>query len=184
VSQSKYTNNHLPLLWRFYSAHRKTLFSLVRSLSILSTSADELVIDVLKFVLDNEHKRGKYLPFEIELDFISNNWRSLVVKEVDGTEILVRQQLEVCIFSALATEFKTGDACVVGSESYADFRAQLLTPSECKPLIEEYCRQLGFPANPEDFVEYLRAELTRVAESVDRICSDGKQVTINSRKRQ
>jgi hypothetical protein len=173
------TNNYLPLLWRFYSAHRKTLFGLVRSLDILSTSADESVIDALKFVLDNEHKRGKYLPSGIELNFLSHHWRSLVVKEVDGKEVLVRQQLEICIFSSLATEFKTGDACVVGSLSYADFRAQLLTPSECEPMLEQYCQQLGFPANAEGFVAYLQQELTRVAESVDKICSDGKQFTIN-----
>jgi TnpA family transposase len=173
------TNNHLPLMWRFYSSNRKVLFNLVRSLDINSTSADESVLDALKFVLDNEQKRGKYLPFEIDLDFISNNWRSLVVRNIDGTEFLVRQQLEICVFSYLASEFKTGDACVVGSESYADFREQLLTHEECKPLIPEYCRQLGFPDNPQDFVEYLRAELTRVASSVDDICSDGKQLTID-----
>jgi TnpA family transposase len=173
------TNNHLPLMWRFYSPNRKVLFNLVRSLDINSTSADESVLDALKFVLDNEHKRGKYLPFDIDLDFISSNWRNLVVLEVDGTELLVRRQLEICVFSYLATEFKTGDACVVGSESYADFREQLLTHSECEPLISEYCRQLGFPDNASDFVEHLRVLLTQVATDVDEICSDGKQVTIN-----
>jgi hypothetical protein len=130
-------------------------------------------------VLDHEHKRGKLLPFKINLDFISNNWRNLVVKEVEGTKVLVRQQLEICVFSYLATEFKTGDACVVGSESYADFREQLLTLSECEPMIEEYCHQLGFPSNPEDFVEYLRSCLTLLATEVDLICADGKQITIN-----
>jgi hypothetical protein len=66
---------------------------------ILSTSADLSVIDALKFVLDNEHKRGKYLPFEIHLDFISNNWRTLVVKEVEGIKVLVRSSVRnLCIF--------------------------------------------------------------------------------------
>lgn len=86
---------------------------------------------------------------------------------------------EICIFSYLATEFKTEDACVVGSESYADFCEQLLTHSECEPLISEYCRQMGFPDNSNDFVEYLRRELTRVASEVDEISSDGKQLTIS-----
>lgn len=93
------TNNHLPLMWRFYSANRKALFSLVCSLDIHSTSADESGIDALKFVLDNEHKWGKYLPFEIDLDFVSNKWLTLVVKEVEGTKVLVRQQLKICVFS-------------------------------------------------------------------------------------
>ncbi|WP_449415980.1 Tn3 family transposase [Phormidium nigroviride] len=173
------TNNHLPLMWRFYSPNRKGLFSLVSCLDIHSTSADESVIDALKFILENEGKRGKYLPFNINLGFINKNWRSLVIKEVEGTQVLVRQQLEICVFSYLANELKTGDACVVGSESYADFREQLLTLPECEPLVEEYCSQLGFPANPEAFVEYLRSCLALLATQVDVICADGKQFTIN-----
>jgi len=41
----------------------KHFFSLVRSLDILSTSADESVMEALKFVLENQYKRAKYLPF-------------------------------------------------------------------------------------------------------------------------
>lgn len=173
------TNNYLPLMWRFYYNYRKLLFDLVRSMDISSTSADESVIDALKFLLDNQHKRGKYLPFDINLDFISKQWRTLVISEVDGTKVLVRQQLEICIFSYLALDLKTGDACVAGSESYADFREQLLSGAECEPLIEEYCSTVGFPSNPEDFVKYLCQELTTVAEKVDKICADDKQVKIN-----
>lgn len=173
------TNNHLPLMWRFYSPHRKVLFDLVRSLDILSTSADESVIDALSFILDNEHKRGRHLSFEIDLSFVGKQWRALVIQEVNGTQVLVRQQLEICIFSYLADDFKAGDACVVGSLSYADFREQLLKESECEPLISEYCRLVGFPDNAEDFVEHLRKLLTQVAEEVDAISAVEKQVTIN-----
>ncbi|MEO0844680.1 MAG: Tn3 family transposase, partial [Cyanobacteria bacterium J06643_5] len=96
-----------------------------------------------------------------------------------GTKVLVRQQLEICIFSYLALDLKTGDACVAGSESYADFREQLLSGAECEPLIEEYCSTVGFPSSPGGFVKYLRQELSEVAEKVDKICADDKQVKIN-----
>jgi len=43
----------------------KALFSLVRSLDILSTSADESVMEALKFVLENQYKRAKYLPLRL-----------------------------------------------------------------------------------------------------------------------
>jgi TnpA family transposase len=175
------TNNHLPLVWRFYSGHRKTLFDLVRSLDILSTSAEESVIKAVKFLLDNEHKRGQHLPPEIDLSFVGKHWRALIITFVKGKQVFKRQQLEICIFSYLAEDLKTGDACVVGSESYADFRDQLLSEAECTPLIEEYCSLLGYPNNPEDFVEYLRTELIRVSLEVDKICVDGKQLTINSK---
>lgn len=175
------TNNHIPLVWRFYSPHRKTLFDLVSCLDILSTSAEESVIDALNFVLDNQHKRGKHLPTGIDLDFVGKHWRSLIFTEIKGNQVLVRQQLEICIFSYLAEDFKTGDACVVGSQSYADFRDQLLSEAECQPLIQEYCSLIGFPSNPEDFVEYLRRELTQVSLTVDKICAVDKQITINSK---
>lgn len=175
------TNNHLPLVWRFYSPHRKALFDLVRSLDIHSTSADSSVIEALHFVLEHQHKRSKHLSWDGDLSFMSQNWRSLVIKEVNGSKVLSRQQLEICLFSYLATEFKTGDACVVGSESYADFREQLLSKSECEPLLEDYCRQLNLPDNGAGFVEYLRKQLTKVANEVDAFCADGKQFTINDR---
>lgn len=42
-------NNHLPLLWRFYSPHRRSLFSLVRSLDIRSTTQDRSLMQGLAF---------------------------------------------------------------------------------------------------------------------------------------
>lgn len=172
------SNNHLPLLWQFYSRHRKQLFALVRSVEIRSTTADESLIAALTFVLENEHRRTKWLKADLDLSFATYQWRSLVVSYQGNSKVLVRQQLEICIFTYLATELKTGDACVVGSENYADFREQLLSSTECERQLAAYCNELGFPATPEDFVNYLRLHLTQVAAEVDKICFDGKQVTI------
>jgi len=46
----------------------------------------------------------------------------------------------MCVFSHIASEFKTGDICTEYSEEYSDYRNQLLPLEECKQLIEEYCR--------------------------------------------
>ncbi len=168
------------MLWQFYSRHRKHLFALVRSLEIRSATADQSLMVALIFVLDNEHRRTKWLKANIDLSFATHQWRSLVVSYQGDTKVLVRQQLEICIFTYLATELKTGDACVVGSENYADFREQLLSSEECDQQLKAYCSELGFPATPETFVNHLRSHLTQVAAEVDKICSDGKQVTIRA----
>ena len=174
------TKNHFPLLWSFYSRYRKALFDLVSSLEIRSTSNEQSVMEAVQFVLDNQHKKSKFLEADLDLSFISDLWRKLVIVEVDGKKLLVRRQLEICIFSYLATELKTGDACVVGSENYADFRQQLLPWSECEPNIVEYCASLGIPDTPEKFVEQLQFQLTKVAREVDIICQQGDQITISS----
>ncbi|NJO97970.1 MAG: Tn3 family transposase [Pleurocapsa sp. CRU_1_2] len=173
------TKDHFPLLWSFYSPYRKALFDLVRSLEICSTSNEQSVIEAVQFVLDHQDRRSKFLKANLDLSFISDQWLKLVVVEVNGEELLVRRQLEICIFSHLAQELKTGDACVIGSENYADFRQQLLPWSECKSKITEYCASLGIPDTPEEFVSQLQNQLTTVARKVDIICSPGDQITIN-----
>lgn len=102
------SDNHLPLLWQFYSRYRKLLFGLVRSLDIRSTTQDQSLMSALTFVLEQEHRRGKWLPSGIDLSFIGDKWRRLVVKRQDDTEVLVRQQLEICVFTYLARFAKDG----------------------------------------------------------------------------
>ncbi len=138
------------------------------------------MIEALTFVLDHEHRRSRWLPIDkIDLSFISEQWRRLVVVCQGETKVLVRQQLEICIFTYLAAELKTGDACVIGSENYADFGEQLLSWAECEPQIEQFCKELGIAADPVTFIEQLQKRLTQVATEVDQICQDGTQVTIS-----
>lgn len=149
------------------------------SLEICSTSNEQSVIEAVRFVLDNQHRRSKLLKASLDLSFINDQWLKLVVVEVDGEELLVRRQLEICIFSHLAKELKTGDACVMGSENYADFCQQLLPWSECEPKLAEYCSSVRIPDTPEEFVSQLQKQLTTVAREVDIICQQGDQITIN-----
>ena len=173
------THNHLPLAWQFYSRHRKALFDLLRLLELRPTSAEQSLFTALEFLQGYEHRRVVHLPVEFELNFISENWRKLVVLEQDENIVLVRRQLEVCLFSYLATELKTGDICVLGSEAYADFREQLLSWEECQELLADYSQETGIPQTAEAFVQQLKTQLTQMATEVDNICQDGTQVTIS-----
>jgi len=174
-------DNHLPLLWRFYIPHRKALFSLMRSLDIRSTTQDQTVMELLAFVLRHEHRRQRHLPTDgIDLSFASAPWRRLVVVRQNDAELFVRPLLEICLFTYLAAELKTGDACVFGSEAFADFGEQLLAWDTCEPQIEQFCQELDIPATPETFVKHLQQWLTQVASTVDQVCKDGAQVTISA----
>jgi hypothetical protein len=92
---------------------------------------------------------------------------------------LVRQQLEICVFSYLATDLKTGDACVLGSENYADFREQLLPWAECEPLVADYCENLGIPSTSVQFIEHLKLKLTQFSLDVDQLCKTDDQVSVS-----
>jgi len=119
----------------------------INALKLASTSSDERLIKAVEFLLQNAHRRGVLLLAEVDLSFTSETWRKLVFVEHNNQTKMVRRHLEVCLFSYLAAQLKSGDICVFGSESYADYRLQLLTWSECELLVGEYCQNLDFPTD-------------------------------------
>jgi Tn3 transposase DDE domain len=98
--------------------------------------------------------------------FASVAWRKvLCVKAQPG--MLARRHLEVCVFSQLAAELRSGDVAVTGSDSYANLNSQLMSWQECAPLAARFCEQAGIPTEAADLVAYYKAQLTRTATEVD-----------------
>ncbi|EMX0193121.1 Tn3 family transposase [Bacillus cereus] len=170
-------NNYLPLLEKFYKNHRKTLFRLITLLEIDSTTQDYSLINALKFLLENEKRKVEHLPSDIDLSFASEQWKHTIRVE-KRTDLLYRKRLEICIFSYLASELKTGDLSVKGSEKYADYRQQLLPWEECQPMVEDYCNELELPSSPTNFVNRLKSWLISAAKTVDLNYPNNGQVII------
>lgn len=172
-------NNYLPLIWRFYKSHRWTFFRLIKALKFESTSSEQTVIQALNFLLENVQRRGEWLPATVDISFASSQWQKLILVQQNGQARIVRRHFEVCVFSYLAAELLSGDICVIGSEDYADYREQLLSWSECEPMVAEYCHTLGFANTASEFVTQLKSWLTATASSVDTAYPDNRQVVIN-----
>ena len=172
-------NNYFPLLWQFYKSHRSTFFRLLSALKFESTTSEQSVIEALNFILENQSRRGEFFNHTLDLDFASPQWQKLLVVEQGSKTKIVRRHLEVCVFSYLMAELRSGDICVQGSENYADHRQQLLPWSECLPLIDQYCQDLGFANNAVGFVEQLKSLLTDTALKVDAGYPDNRQLVIN-----
>ncbi len=58
--------------------------------------------------------------------FASEQWRK-VLRDKRRPGMLSRRHLEVCVFSHLAAELRSGDIAVAGSDSYANLHAQLMS---------------------------------------------------------
>jgi hypothetical protein len=52
---------------------------LVDSLEIRSTTQDQSLIEAVKFLLENQHRRGEWLPKSIQLDFAGELWQRQVL---------------------------------------------------------------------------------------------------------
>lgn len=172
-------NNYFPLLWQFYKSHRSTFFRLLGALKFSSTTNEQSVVEALNFILKNQSRRGQFFNNTIDLDFASPQWQKLLFVEQGNKTKIVRRHLEVCVFSYLMAELRSGDICVKGSENYADHREQLLPWSECLPLIDQYCGDLGFASDAVGNVYQLKSLLTDTAMLVDAGYPDNRQLVIN-----
>ena len=173
-------NNYLPLLERYFKSHRPALFTLVDALELESTSAERGVLEALEFIRANRERRGEWIeestihvrggkPVTIAVDidsFASEPWKK-TLRDRRRPGLLARRHLEVCVFSHLAAELRSGDIAVAGSDSYANLHDQLMSWEQCQPHVAEFCEQAGIPAEAKDLVAHFRAKLTKTAAGVD-----------------
>jgi TnpA family transposase len=178
-------NNYLPLLDRHYRSHRSALFTLVDAIELESTSAERSVVDAVIYLRELRGAKAAYVPERLEAErpradgaaetvtvsidvdaFASAAWRK-ILRDKDRPGMLVRRHLEVCVFSYLAAELRSGDIAVTGSDSYANLHDQLMSWEECRPLSDAFCAQAGIPSDPAALTAHYRSRLAEAAARVD-----------------
>ena len=173
-------NNYLPLLEQYYKSHRAALFTLADSVEFEATSEDRSVLGALEFVRAVRHRRGEWIEqtvsvqrdgkrVEVSVDidtFASEMWRK-TLRDRRRPGMLAQRHLEVCVFSHLAAELRSGDIAVVGSDSYANLHAQMMTWQECAGQVAGFCEQAGIPSDAKALVGFFKENLTKMAAAVD-----------------
>ena len=171
-------SNYLPLLWDHHKHHRSVLFEALKALKLESATEDSALLDALALVREHQHSRGDWIPRgKLLLPFASPRWLKLIQHPEDPGQ-WNRRHLEVCVLSEIAEQLEAGNLCVAGSDSYGDYRQQLLSWEECEQRLPEYCARIGLPATAEEFVSELERQLREKAEAVDRGFPDNADVTI------
>ncbi|MDN4576549.1 Tn3 family transposase, partial [Pandoraea cepalis] len=160
--------NHLPLLWKHFRAHRSMLLRLAQALELDSTTQDRSLVRALQIMLENESLHREWIDAEVDLSFASERWRKLVRRPHHEGPPTNRRYLEVCVFSYMANELRSGDLCVVGSEAFADYRTHLLPWQECERRLPDYCAKVGIPSSATEFVAQLREWLSQTALTLDQ----------------
>jgi len=174
-----HNKNDLPLLWPIHAKHRSLLFQLIDLLDIRSATQDASLLDALSLVRRLRHSRRDEVLDALDIGFAAERWQRFVTKPRSEPSTLDRRALEVCVFVHLADALQAGDLYVIGSENFADYRAQLLPWAECEPRLAAYCTALGIPQSGEDFAEALKRELIAAAQVVDDGFADNGELGID-----
>jgi TnpA family transposase len=159
--------NHLPLLWKSFSSHRAAMFRMATALRFEAATKDRRLLDALDVVLANENRKAEWIADEVDMAFASERWRRLVRRSHGHGNPTNRRMLEVCVFSHLASDLRSGDVCIDGSESFSDYRKQLLSWDECKLQLPAYCERVGIPDSAEELIDALQKLLADTANEVD-----------------
>jgi TnpA family transposase len=168
-------NNHLLFLWRFYKSHRAALFRLLRSITVRATTQDTTLEETLRFLLNHQHKTGEWLTIppgsHLDLAWMPDPWYRLVTEPPDHNDTpqrLHRRHFEICVFSQLMVDLKSGDLSILGSNHFADYRDQLLSWEEYDRDIAAYGEMIGLPIEGAAFLAQMKLRLTRVAQETDQ----------------
>ena len=176
--------NYLPFLERCYRSSRSVLFDLLEVLDLTATTADASVLDAVAFLRAGRRRTGEYIPdhldgVSVDLSFASNAWQQ-ILRDQRRPHRLVRRHFEVCVFTYLAAELRSGDVAVTGSESYADLHAQLLTWAECQEGLADFCAEAGLPTDAASFRTQLQQRLAAAAAVVDAGYPDNADLVIDA----
>jgi len=171
-------SNYLPLLWNHHKNHRSVLFEALGALQFESATEDRALLDALALVREHQNSRADWIPRgKLRLPFASARWLKLIQNPEDPTQ-WNRRQLEICVLSHVADQLEAGNLCVAGSDSFGDYRRQLLSWEECEQRLPEYCERIGIPATADEFVSELHRQLKEKVEAVDRGFLENGDVTI------
>ena len=174
-----HNKNFLPLLWKSFKGNRAAVLNLVKLLDIRSGTEDTDMIEALGFILSYRDSKKRTVPYETDLDFMTDRWMNYVETKENGVKVLKRRELEIAVLFYVADGLKSGDLYVEGSEKYADYRKQLLPWSECEKLLEGCCKSVGLPNNAADFVAALKKQLADAAKAADEAYPENSDFSID-----
>jgi hypothetical protein len=168
----------LPL---FYSGRRSALFLFLESTSLVSTTQDRVLLDAIAFLLAHKGLHSKWLAASraplseddrgslnpLDLSFVADKWWPLVTGNKDRgavVERIDRRYFELCVFSNVMLELKSGDLCVPGSDQFSDYRKELVSKDEFERGVALYGEQAGIPVEGPLFIARLRGQLEAAAK--------------------
>ncbi|MBX3709089.1 MAG: Tn3 family transposase [Gammaproteobacteria bacterium] len=155
-----HSDNPFISLWDYFAPKRRTFLKLVRIFKFQTSSQNQSLINALNIMLSSDGE----LPNNIDISFAPKEWQKLIINENKNA----KRYFEMAIFSCIANELRSGDIYINGAETFSDYRKELLDWNSCKPLIMEYCNEIGIPDNGNDFVKMLRNNLSLIANRVDK----------------
>jgi TnpA family transposase len=167
---ASHTNHHYALLWPYFKSRRSALFNAIEAISLGSSTQNKDLLNALNFLIKNRHRRSDKLeiPKNLSLNFISKHWMDLAYGSNPKRNFVNRRYFEICIFTYLSNELISGDIFINGADAYSDYRASLLSVTECQEHLLEEPEESILCTTAHDFVTDLKNDLLKKSKDFDK----------------
>lgn len=188
--------NYLPFLGQFYSQQRANFFRFLENVSLVPTSQDRAISNAIDFMLARKASRHERLSLlleasetsthatrQLDISWIQGRWWPLVTGTKDEHAVVDsvdRRYFELCLFTQVMYDLKSGDLAVAGSDQWRDWREQLVSEDEFTALCQSYCVRAGVPVEAAASVQQLQASLRQTAIETDRAYPENVHLEIEN----
>ena len=169
-------NNYLPFVLPRFSSLRNTLFDILEELILLPTTDDQGLLSAVRFIkLHRQSKEEKVFTYKmdaskvkrlVEFEWVSKKWWKILTGQTTPGRVttwIKRKHFEVCVFSQIADDLRSGDLAVHGAKNYSDFRDELISKVQYEREVKGFSEQIGLPFDqPKLFVQILKLSFMKL----------------------
>ena len=189
-------NNYLPFMVPLYKKQRSALFRAIEILNLESATEDKDVLNAFEFIQECKNKRIELLQIKenvedpnskniINIRWVRDRWWKLVTGKASKTAQVThvnKHNFELCVFDRIAEELSTGDLFIPHSETFDDYREQMISWEQYEEELPGYCSALGLVAGDAAFTEALKVQMKEACVLADSVFPDDEYVRIEQGK--
>ncbi len=188
--------NYLPFMVQLYKKQRSSLFRTIEILNLESATEDKDLLNAVQFILKHKKRRTEFLSIQsnpndpssrnvINIRWVRDKWWKLVTgKSAKSTQVTQVNKVcfELCVFERIAEELSTGDLFIPYSETFDDYREQMITWDEYDAQLPSFCEEVGLVEGNSEFTHTLKKALKISCRDADKLFPDDGFVRIEKGK--
>lgn len=177
-------NNYYPFMLQPYRSKRALLFQCLDAMLLKSSSPDESLLRAIAWITQFRSSHKEQVRADsgigvIDLGWLSDKkWRVLIEGSDSSSGLLHRKYLELCVFSHVMEELKSGDLYVQNSDQFDDYRDHLVSWEQFEAEVGEYGDMVGLPTDGRALVALLKQQLLDISQKVDDRFPDNEHMDI------